>query len=84
MSNNNSVILVTSSYDHTMIFWDALSEYTLQQIEYPENVFLQNYLISKLSIELKFPMIKDIQGVQLTIKLNYMTLKHRNNILIHR
>ena len=41
----NNVILVTGSYDHTLIFWDAYTGSSINVIEYPDNVLykIQNF-----------------------------------------
>ncbi len=35
---NNNVILVTGSYEHNLIFWDATSGTMMNTIEYNEKV----------------------------------------------
>ena len=36
--SNNTVVLVTGSYDHTLVFWDALSGQSICTYEYNDKV----------------------------------------------
>lgn len=38
MDNSNNVILVTGSYDQTLIFWDPIQGNSMFHIDYPEKV----------------------------------------------
>lgn len=38
--SNNDVILVTSSYDHTFIFWDATTGSNKSEIHYGDKVIV--------------------------------------------
>jgi len=45
---NNNVILVTGSYDHSLIFWDANSGQCRSQIDYSDKVKISILIISKI------------------------------------
>lgn len=51
--SNDTFLLITSSYDHTLTYWDVINRSAEHAINYPENVFLfilKKEIINKLAI----------------------------------